>query len=84
MEAAEVGRGLDDPMSHACYLGTRGDIGHSPAVSTGRITPEISFELISQAVFRETHGNGGQLMGYEPMLSPCLLQRDVSIVSDNS
>ena len=57
MEAAEVGSGLDDPMGHTRHLGGYGDIGHAFAIGTGGITPEISFELVSEAVLGLTHGD---------------------------
>ena len=59
MEAAEVGSGLDDPMCHTCHLRGDGDIRHALAIGTGGITPEISFELVPEAVLGLAHGDGG-------------------------
>jgi len=59
MEATEVGPGLDDPMSYTCHLRSDSDIGHALAVSTQRITPEISFELVSEAVLSQPHSHSG-------------------------
>ncbi len=57
MEAAEVGSGFDDPMGHTCHLGGDGDIGHALAIGTCGITPEISFELVPEAVLGLAHGD---------------------------
>ena len=59
MEAAEVGSGLDDPMGYARHLCGDGDIGHALAIGTQGITPEISFELVPEAVLTQPHGNVG-------------------------
>ena len=55
MEAAEVGSGLDDPVGHACHLRGHGDICNALAIGTEGITPEISFELVTEAVLAESH-----------------------------
>jgi hypothetical protein len=46
-------------MGHACHLGSHGDIRHALAVGAGGITPEISFELVSEAVLTQPHSHGG-------------------------
>lgn len=56
MEAAEVGSGFDDPMSYSCHLRSDSHIGHALAISTQRIAPEISFELVPKTVLAQAHG----------------------------
>ena len=58
MEAAEVGSGLDDPVSYTRHLGSDGEVGHALAIGTQGITPEISFELVSEAVLTQTDRHG--------------------------
>jgi hypothetical protein len=59
MEAAEVGSGLDDPVSYTCHFGSNGDIRHALAIGTRGITPEISFEFVPEAVLGLAHSDGG-------------------------
>ena len=46
-------------MGHTCHLRSDGDIRHTLPVGTGRITPEISFELVPEAILAQPHGHGG-------------------------
>ena len=59
MEATEVGPGFDDPVSYTCHFRGHSDVRHALAIGTQRITPEISFELVSEAVLTQTHSHGG-------------------------
>jgi hypothetical protein len=73
MEAAEVGTGLDDPMSYTRHLRGDGDVGHALAIGTERITPEISFELVAEAVLAQAYVPGRLSYGssslFEALLS---------------
>ena len=45
-------------MREPRHFGGDGDIGHALAVCTGGITPEISFELVAEAVLAQPDGHG--------------------------
>ena len=51
--------GLDDPVGHARHLGSDCDIGHALPIRAGGISPEISIELVPEAVLAQPHSGAG-------------------------